>query len=184
MITRKLVLVAFVLTAAAELGVLAGAIERRGTTLARGAVYRFVTRPVDPYDPFRGRYVALAFEQTSAAVPPGISLTRRQRVFVPLEIVPDGFTRLGAVSLTRPPGGDYLAADAVPTGDSVARIVLPFDRYYLNERAAPAAEALYRRARGNTWVTVRVRSGRAVLEELFIDGVPVLDAVAAAGASP
>ena len=60
--------------------------------------------------------------------------------------------------------------------------MLPFDRYYMAEAAAPAAEQRYREAsrRGtnrDTWITVRVRNGVGVIDGLFIDGVRIEDAV-------
>lgn len=66
----------------------------------------------------------------------------------------------------------------------------PFNRYYLPEEAAPLAEKLYNRAnrRGwsgeengktDTYVAVRVRNGVGVIEELYIGGKPVREAVRA-----
>jgi hypothetical protein len=69
-------------------------------------------------------------------------------------------------------------------------VALPFDRYYLPEDLAPAAEQAYRtlasREPGPTraWVDVRVRDGHAVLEELYLDGVPVREVLAAATPAP
>ncbi len=64
------------------------------------------------------------------------------------------------------------------------RFDLPFDRYYLNEHVAPAADLAFRQrsggARRAAWIDLRVLGGRGVIEELYIDGLPVADAVAAA----
>ena len=53
----------------------------------------------------------------------------------------------------------------------------PFDRYYLEEHRAPAAEAAYRAANTRTnrdaHVVVRVLDGRGVLEDLVIAGKSV-----------
>jgi len=45
----------------------------------------------------------------------------------------------------------------------------PLDRYYMDEHAAPAAEATYREHNRRE---VRVKEGDAVVEELFIAGMP------------
>ena len=56
---------------------------------------------------------------------------------------------------------------------------LPFDRYYMEEKLAPAAEAAYRQNSGrekrDAYVVVRIRSGRAVIEDLFICEKPILE---------
>ena len=52
----------------------------------------------------------------------------------------------------------------------------------MEEKLAPQAERAYiettRRGAANTYVTVRIRSGSAVLEELFLDGKPIREALA------
>ena len=59
--------------------------------------------------------------------------------------------------------------------EDTVTLQLPFDRYYMKESRAPEAERSYnRRAQGEkAWVTVRIREGHAVLEELYIDGLPI-----------
>jgi hypothetical protein len=56
-----------------------------------------------------------------------------------------------------------------------------FDRYYTDEHLAPAAERAYwQHSSGETreaYITVRVREGLAVLEELYIAGKPVREFV-------
>ena len=45
----------------------------------------------------------------------------------------------------------------------------------MDENAAPAAEVAYRARAADieSWVTVRILDGRAVIEELYIGGKPV-----------
>jgi len=55
--------------------------------------------------------------------------------------------------------------------------VFPFDRLWVNEKIALAAEAAYRensrREKQNAYVTVRVHNGDAALEQLFINNQPL-----------
>jgi uncharacterized membrane-anchored protein len=173
-------------------------IARYELALHRGTVFKVRAAPVDPVDPFRGRYVVfrLALEpvelDTSFAGGP---------VWVALEEGPDGFAKVGGVSRTRPAHANYVGAELAPLqwradGSGVARfrLVLPHDRYYVEESKATPVEVAARTrsgpALGHTWVTLRVRHGVGAVERLWIDGVPVEDyrkrsgSGARAGATP
>jgi hypothetical protein len=90
-----------------------------------------------------------------------------------------------------PQDGDYLKiAGAWPTWTpdsgkselSGYTLQFSFNRYYMNESAAPEAEqryfqALTRNANRRAWLTVRVKDGIAVIEGLFIDGVAIEEIV-------
>jgi hypothetical protein len=58
-------------------------------------------------------------------------------------------------------------------------ISLPFDKYWVTERDAPAAETAYRnlsrRDKQNAFASVRVFRGDAVLEQLYLDNQPLGD---------
>jgi uncharacterized membrane-anchored protein len=133
--------------------------------------------PVDPVDPFRGRYVVfrLGFE------PVRLDRSFAGPVWVELEECADGFAKAGTVSKTRPAQGHYVQAQAIPleweAGAVRTRLELPHDRYYMDESKAPRAEAAARAqnrpGQRNTWVTLRVRDGVAAVESLWIDGVTV-----------
>ena len=61
-----------------------------------------------------------------------------------------------------------------------AVLELPFDRYYMQESLAPEAESAYaeRLRDERAWVTVRLHDGHAVLEELWIDDLPIREYLA------
>lgn len=60
-----------VLLCVIQLAVPAFMIVRREHALSMGRAFKFRTAPVDPYDAYRGRYVALNFEAaTVKGVPP------------------------------------------------------------------------------------------------------------------
>ena len=157
----------------------ASMIGRREATLHSGTAYRFKTRPVDPYDPFRGKYVALNFEEQSASTD-GTEIKRGQRLFVEVAEGADGFAKLGKAGRKRPERGDYIRVRAnYSIGGNTISVHLPFDRYYMNEKRAPEAERAYwesnRATNRNTYALVKVLDGMAVTEGLFIDGIHVQD---------
>jgi GDYXXLXY motif protein len=184
----RLRLAALVVVALLQLGVPAQMIVARERTLREGTAWRFRTAPVDPADAFRGNYLALRFDAESAPVPPGFTVERGERVIVPLLRDAEGFAQLGPVRREPPAGGDWLRLrvgwvekDAPATGTSTstrAHVELPFDRFYLDEGLAPRADAKFAALgaqRGGSaplpaWAVVRVRAGRAVLEDVLIDG--------------
>jgi uncharacterized membrane-anchored protein len=143
-------------------------IRREERVLAHGKVFRFRTAPFDPYDPFRGRYVALRFASEEIADPRLPGGTRK--VWVELEEDRDGFAKVKGVSAIRPPGENVMRADFTPR-----RLTFPFNRYYMDEASAPAVEKAYRdhTKSGDAYVVVRILDGHAVLQELCIGGMPI-----------
>jgi uncharacterized membrane-anchored protein len=181
----RVAVVLLVLGIAAQWAVPGYLIQRGQVTLHEGTAYRFHTAPVDPVDPFRGRYVALDFEAASITLARhDPALRSGQRVYAPIRVGADGYAVLDA-PLPQPPGtGDYLVATVLWINANELRLQLPFDRYYLDETLAPEAERRYwdaNRLRGETdedprrpaWAQVRVRGGYALIEELFIEDRPV-----------
>lgn len=187
----RIALPLFLVLAVIQLAAPASMIWSREQTLQRGTAFKFRTGAVDPYDIFRGRYVVLRFEERTAPwmdgekPPPG-----QTTVYAMIEEGEDGFARFSGATATRPAQGDYLKlrAGRRKQNDPIVQLDVPFDRYYLEESVAPEAEALYRRhSRGekrNAYVILRVRAGQGVLEELYVAGKPILEAIAADAEEP
>jgi GDYXXLXY protein len=164
--------IVFVLLALAQLAIPASLIWKREQTLRHGTVWKFRTAPVDPLDVFRGRYIALEFDVESQQVAPPPNVESGQTIFVTLRQNLEGFAEIDQVSATRPGGDDFI--EALLAGKTVS---LPFDKFWMTERDAPAADVAYRaenrRDKKNAFVTVRVFRGDAALEELFLDNKPL-----------
>jgi uncharacterized membrane-anchored protein len=164
-------LIVFILFALAQLAVPASLIWKREQTLQLGSVWKFRTAPVDPVDAFRGRYVALEFEAETQQISPPANVESGAIVFITLR-QNAGFAEVDQVFASRPAGDDFIKARL--NGSAVS---LPFDKYWLSERDAPAAEAAYvaqsRRDKRNAFVTVRVFRGDAALEQLYLDNLPL-----------
>ena len=165
-------LIVFALVACAQLAVPASLIWKRERTLRQGSVWKLRTAPVDPVDAFRGRYVALEFEMEGQEILPPANMESGQSVFITLRPNAEGFAEIDQVLPERPAGDDFI--EAALTGKTIS---LPFDKYWVTERDAPAAEAAYRaqsrRDKRNAFVTVRVFRGDAALEQLYLDGQPL-----------
>lgn len=170
------------------------ALIQRGTaTLERGAQYRFRTAPVDPVDPFRGRYVALDFDAARISVSADADYADGETLYAPIAVGDDGFARLLPPQAKLPASDDALKVRVLWHNAGELGVALPFDRYYLDEALAPEAERIYRERnrraspdaaesddlRRPAYVSVRVRRGYAVLEQLVIDGRPVRELIEA-----
>jgi len=165
-------LVLLLLVALAQLAVPSSMIWKREQTLRRGSVWKLRTAPVDPVDAFRGRYIALEFEAETHEIAMTPTVGHGDTVFVTLRTDAEGFADIDQVTTTPPAGDDYITARL-----NGKRVSLPFARYWVTERDAPAAEEAYRaqsrRDKRNAFVTVRVFRGDAALEQLYLDGQPL-----------
>jgi len=171
---QRLRLALFTVVALVQLAVAGGAILRSELALRTGEAFRFRIQPVDPVDAFRGRYVAIRFAIDRAPVADDLELRPGKRVFAPIEI-------LGRADVAPPVGGPYLRLRATgiypdEEGNRFVWVSMPFRRYYMDEDLAPKAERAVwggRRGQREAFVSIRVRDGVGVIEELYVDGVPI-----------
>lgn len=174
---NKYIIGLFLCLFAVQIAVPVYMIVNKEKTLVLGKQFKFRTVPVDPYDAFRGRYVALAVQQDSAPVPGDIKLVSGQNVYACIEEDKDGFAKIIGVSKGRPKEGNYFRARVRYADGNKVRLDLPFTRYYMDEKKAPAAEDAYRKHsqkdKQDAYITVRVRNGCAVIEELYINEKPI-----------
>jgi uncharacterized membrane-anchored protein len=179
---KKSIIFFFIVISLAQLAVPAWMIVRRELVLSEGTAYRFRTAPVDPYDPFRGKYVSLSMEAATVPVSDDETYRSGEKIYALLENDDEGFVRIRGLSRACPAAGDYLRVQVnyQPTGHVQLR--LPFDRYYAEESTAPGIEQVYwkhsRQTERDAYVMVRVRKGMGVIEELYIEGLPVLEFIA------
>jgi uncharacterized membrane-anchored protein len=201
--TRRMRAAALAALSLAQLAAAGWSIARYEWTLASGAVYRIRTIAVDPADAFRGRYVAVQPAVTISEPLAGETRQLIERIqsgetgYVVLATGADGFAKVSRVLVEPPAEGDYLKVAHVwqqwnpapqPGGESARAgysVRFSFDRYYMNEAAAPEAETRYaaatrRGARTDTWLTVRIKDGVGVIEGLFVDGTAIEELITAA----
>ncbi len=184
----------FTLLVAAQLATLAVMIRGQERVLRHGEAFRFKTRPIDPADPFQGRYVALGFEADHIPAATGTynGLHPRETIYALIDHDADGYARFSGWSRERPATGAYLKTrytgiqhrwDPVATNHVHLglRIHLPFDRFYMDEAKAPRAEAAAREATASTncWADVRILNGRAAIADVYARGQSLRDLAAA-----
>jgi len=156
-------------------------IAKRESVLRVGEQFRFKTAPVDPYDAFRGRYVALAIVENTAPAPQGVKFNYGDKVYALISVDEEGFANFSEARAVRPKNGAYIEAEVDNIYPSGVLLGLPIDRYYMEEEAAPAAERLYRahsrRGKQDAYILVRVKDGLAVIEALYVGDKPIEEAL-------
>lgn len=180
---RSVIIILFFVMAAVQWLIPINMIWDSERTLASGREYKFRLAPVDPEDPFRGRYLNLDFDisRVTVATPP--YWEEGEKVFVVLEQDEEGFARINRLAKNKPSGEeDYIKSmvrSAYGEDSLMVFIEYPLDRYYINEKMAdPIQEMLDANQLDPTkinYALVRVRTGGAVLEEVYLDEVSVTE---------
>ena len=174
------------LGAALSLGAPVSTIWKHHAVMTRGVPVKFSLAPIDPYDPFRGRYVWLNFDLNAAPWADGEAPEEQTlAAYLSFERDENGFPSQATLHTQEPESGLYLQVDAAFRNHSGEwRFTLPFDRYYLNEADAPQAERIARDDVGrrfqdgrlpernpeDSYLVVRVLDGATAVEALYVGG--------------
>ncbi|QGM99014.1 GDYXXLXY domain-containing protein [Methylocystis parvus] len=175
---RAWILAAFVVVCLIQLAAPASMIWRQERAFAHGRAFKFMTAPVDPYDAFRGKYVALSFRDIAPQLPKDFPSGYTGKAYAPIIVGEDGFARFGEAALSAPKDAPYLTLN-VEGGYPGNVLPLPFDRYFMEEEKAPAAERAYAEhtREKDAYVVVRILDGDWAIEDLIVGGKPIGEAL-------
>lgn len=156
------------------------------------AVVRFNAGIYDPYDPFRGRYVAIsAREQVTLVRDAGNRqvIDQSSRLYAVIELDEKGMAKIvnltekpqaGKINLRLDRDSVYLTTRNKDNADyDTYNVQLPFSRFYMNEKLAPEAERAFMRAarsgaQGKCQIVVKIyRDGAHAIDGLEIEGMPI-----------
>lgn len=152
------------------------------STLAAGTTYKFKTRPIDPSDPFRGKYVTLSYDASVFSTDSSNVFFQNQIVFATITNDTIGFAQILKLDTIAPPHGQYVEAKVSNTyvdSDDQRKVFLkfPFEKFYVEESKAAAAEQAYWRASRDSsqqaYAVIRINDGNAVLQDVIINGKPI-----------
>jgi uncharacterized membrane-anchored protein len=180
--TRKTwIIVAFVVVALAQLAAVFQMIGQREVVIAKGTKFNFKTAPLDPNDPFRGKYISLDFEANRFAVDSTDQWVYGDKVYVKLTKNKEGFAAISSIHREVPANNQpYIQAEVsyMNFNPSEVFILYPFDRFYMEESKAPVAETVYFESAIDSnsvcWAEVFVLNGKAVISDVKIDGVSIV----------
>jgi uncharacterized membrane-anchored protein len=169
-------LTVFGLTAFAQWLVPLMAIRQHEQVLTEGSVIKLKCLAPDPYDPLRGRFLAVRPDWDSADAAKGETLIPDQPAYLVLTVGSDGYASAQRLTAKEPADGLYVRVKTRYHYRGKTPFTWPFDRFYLNEHLAPEADQWFaeniRSTKGIT-AEVRVLRGRAVLADLSVDGKPM-----------
>ncbi|MCK5028785.1 MAG: GDYXXLXY domain-containing protein [Bacteroidales bacterium] len=183
--SKKLILYVFILVALVQLYLPAKMIFDKEKAISSGTEYKFKTAPVDPTDPFRGKYITLRFEETQFIVTDETEWMYGEDAYVILTTDDEGYAKISCVSKTEPfDDVDFVKAKVSYISSIDGKnlsIEYPFNRFYMEESKALEAEIVYGETWNNqasvTYALVNVKGNEAVLTDVLIDGVSIREIV-------
>lgn len=179
--SQKIMLTAFVLVALVQLYVPAKMIWDKETILEAGLTYKFKTAPIDPNDPFRGKYITLSFDENTVTVSNEEDWTSGEMIYLSLTTDNSGFAKIKSTSKKKPVRStNFIQAKVkyvLGNGTNKLTIDYPFDRYYMEESKAYDAEQVYRQSLRDTckitYALIKVKDGDAALKDVMINGTSI-----------
>ncbi len=174
----------FILLAIVQLFVPAQMIFSKEGIIADGEVYKFKTRPIDPNDPFRGKYITLQYD-ISVVKTDDTLWQRRDKAYLYLTKDLNGFAQSKIISRKKLDlNEDYIVAEVNRYNKKKQEVIvnLPINRYYMEESKAYDAEVAHRKAQrdslpNNTYALVYIKNGEAVLSDVLINDISIKDYV-------
>lgn len=185
---KKLILPAFALMVLAQWVVPIKMIIDSESVLTAGTAYKFRTEPVDPSDPFRGKYVTLRFDAERFETDTIYQYKDGEEVYALLSVDSAGFVRIAKLYPHQPTNQDngqilktVVSYSNSYRGKQTVMLNFSFDRLYVEESKASEAEKVYWQAQRDSaqvaYAVVKVRNGQGIIEQLMINDRPILDIV-------
>ena len=159
--------------------------------LSNGKMYKFRMQGRDPFDFFRGNYLTVRLDTRGIATKKS-DWKAGEKVFLSIALDEDGFAYFQEALPTPPKKGDYMETRVVKwwsvnagfgaffgEGGRRRRVVdveMPnnLGKYFINEEYALSGQNALRSMRGETTVGVRVKNGHVRLQDIYIEGKPIM----------
>ena len=137
-------------------------------TIEQGEVYNFELGAIDPYDPFRGKYIILNPKENflTGYSAPCVDC----KLYATFFTDDRGLAQINSLSTIVPHQSSYLTIDSFTAstsdmGTAGTVISYPFEKYFMNEHKAKPAEDLIRKMQRDTsivtYAQVSILNGKA-----------------------
>ena len=175
-------LIAFVLIVIAQWFVPTSIILKKEEILKNGKAFKFKTEPIDPSNPFEGKYISLKFQQDTFSLNKELEkLSNGDEIFVVLK-QENGYAVISQVLVSKPKGNiDFVKAslDYIENYENNKRIHInyTFNKFFMEESKAPKAEVLYNKAsqknKNNCYALVYTKDGSAVVSDVLVNDTSI-----------
>ena len=171
----------FVVVALIQVAIPASMMIDQENTLATGTPFKFKTQPVDPNDPFRGKYITLNYEIDEYSNNRQY-WERGDAIYVYLKNDALGYAQVETISKEKLPSkSDYVIGE-VNWNQGPGMTVhfdFPFDRFYMNEaKAKPAEDIVNLQSESReTYAIIHVKNGTGVIKDVYVNNIPIGDYV-------
>ena len=189
---KKILLLAFILIALAQLFVPAKMIFDSEDVLETGKALKFKTAAVDLNDPFRGTYIMLNYEQGIFVM--GNKIENKENwvtgktIYVTLTADAHGFAKIKSVSRDKPKDSQSFVKAKIAHIDSrskskkPAKIIIDYlfeRKFYVEESGIykHKKEQKYQTPPQDVYALIKVKNGQARIENVFINSIPVTKAL-------
>lgn len=184
---KKLILPAFALMVLAQWMVPVKMILDSEKVLRTGITYKFRTQPIDPSDPFRGKYITLRFNAERFETDTLYKYEEGQQVYASLSLDSAGYVIID--HLYQEPlensENNFLKTTLgyvwIDQGKQMINLNFPFDRYYMEESKASDAEQVYWNAQRDSsqvaYAVVKILDGQGIIENVMINDRPIVEIV-------
>jgi uncharacterized membrane-anchored protein len=171
----------FVVMAIAQWFVPLAMISQKENTYTQGTAFKFKTQPIDPTDPFRGKYITLRYElsefKTNKTGWDGVT-----SAYVIVERDSAGFAAISSVTQNKPEEGNYFVATVDSYYIDNLNLTFPFERFYLEESKASSAENVYNNANRRdslvpSYAVVYIKNGDTYLHDVIIGDESIVEIV-------
>lgn len=179
---KNILIILFLFVAMAQLFVPAQMIYNQEDIINTGKIVKFQCEPIDPNDPFRGKYITLRFKEAGIKVKNLKDWNRNETVFAKITTSQEGFAKIKSISKTEPTDNSiYLKLKinyiADYNNENTIYLDFPFNRFYMNENKAKNAEKVYAESTMDTtkiaYALVAAKNGEAVIKDVLIDNISI-----------
>lgn len=179
---KNSIITLFLFVVMAQLFVPAQMIYNQEDIINTGKIVKFQCEPIDPNDPFRGKYITLNFKESGIKVKNLKDWNRNETVFAKITTSQEGFAKIKSISKTEPTDNSiYLKLKinyiADYNNENTIYLDFPFNRFYMNENKAKNAEKVYAESTMDTtkiaYALVAAKNGEAVIKDVLIDNISI-----------
>jgi len=145
--------------------------------LENGHRHKIKLRGYDPFDPFRGKYLRLNYDNMISG---DETIREGEKAYITLKKDSDGFSEFDYAFHDEPSHTDYFEAEVLYAGGGMIEFKMDnITKYFINENKAKKAEYVImdftQNKPNDIYVAIRVYDGHCRLEDIFVEEKPLLE---------